>query len=379
MPQRGSPRRGPIVALTLVALALALALALAQTPIPSQPVSLQVFKDTFDSGSSYATYRALGGATLTQSGGQLKVANPAGSPAAGFSMTLPAGGIGVRCVEFDGFAIPTAPIGTYLDWTWYGFDDATGARVVVLQTHVEKTGSFTVRHRKADGTLVVQKVPDKDWSDVKSHKWDTRRSGKQVMLEIQFKDGSKYNSAWLDPQASTISGFDVTGNLESYSLDTVAGEEFHTDTEPAVEPVQVPVFAGGELAGLSHYFIGQTDDSDAVAVGRVVARASRLSAPLGGDPRPRLRVEYAPAGTLRGSLPRGRLVVYHAIDDLRAARRFQPGSRWVLYLQRGSRADGLPADWFWDYGHPTGVVPYSRQNLAAATARISIFYGGPNR
>ena len=354
------------------------AVAVAQSPPPPAPISLAVFKDDFGSAPTYATYKAVGLASISTSGGILKVSNPTGDPASGFSITLPPGGTGVRCLAFSNFEIAEPALGTFLDWTWYAYDDVTRRQIVVLQTHIEKTGSITIRHRKANGMLVEVKIPDKSFSDIKTKKWDTRRSGKEVQLEIEWKDGTKYNSKWMDPPASTIAGFTAVGNLREYSVDQAAGVEFHTDVVVA-EPVSVASFATPQLQALSKYFIGQTDDSDVVATGRVLRVAARPSAPIGDDPRPRLRVVYQPAKVLRGALPAGNLVVFHALDKPADAARFRPGRRSILYLQRGAHPEGTAAGWYFDYGHHPGVVAWNSQNLRAVTDRIAKFFGGPNR
>jgi hypothetical protein len=376
MKSRGSPRLRWI---PLAALAAALAaVAVAQSGPPPTPISLGVFQDDFNSAPPFATYKAVGLASISISGGTLNVSNPTGDPASGFSITLPPGGTGVRCLAFSNFQIPEPALGTFLDWTWFAYDDTTGQQIVVLQTHIEKTGSITIRHRKANGTLVEVKIPDKSFSDIKTKKWDTRRSGKQVQLEIEWKDGTKYNSKWMDPPASTIAGFTAVGNLQEYSVDQAAGMEFHTDVVVA-QPVLVASFATPQLQRLSKYFIGQTDDSDVVVVGRVLRVAARSSAPLGDDPRPRLRVVYQPSKSLRGSLPAGNLVAFHALGSPADAARFRPGRRAILYLQRGEHPEGTPAGWFFDYGRHPGVVAYNAQNLRAVTDRIAKFFGGPNR
>ncbi len=346
-------------------------------PIPDDPaIVVQVFQDNF-SGPTFATYQAQGGATLTTSPGRLTVSVPPGDVNGGFTVGLPQGGTGVRCLKFDGFAIPDGTGVRSMVWNWIGVDDLTKAVFTVLSVSVDaddKANSVTIRHRKANGTTAVATVPNKKYSDIKSYKWDTRRNGTQVMLEVVFNDGGTYNSDWIDPAASTISGFQVTGDIGTYSFSSLTGMEYHVDSMPAA-PATAPSFDSAALAGLGNYFLGQTDDSDLVAVGKV-SRIVGPAAPLAGDPRPRLAVEYELQGTLRGSESHRLVTVLHALDRPSDAARFAPGKRWILYLQRAALQGGEQPGIYMDYGHPTGVVRFSARNLRAVAARIALFYTG---
>src|SRR5262245_34588064 len=109
MKARGSPRSRWLLLLAPAVFAL-VAVAVAQTPVPSTPASIKVFGDDFSGRTTYVTYKAVGQATISQGGCLLTVSNPTGDPKSGVSVSLPPGGIGVRCMGFGGFQIPEAPI-----------------------------------------------------------------------------------------------------------------------------------------------------------------------------------------------------------------------------------------------------------------------------
>lgn len=359
---------------TIVSILLLILIAGCNGGIPPSPppslAPLQIFEDQFNSSNTYATYTGLGGAKVVIDSGRLTVQMPDPIPTsgAGFKLELPPpkNGVGVRCLRFENLIIPEAPIGSFMKWTWYGFDNATGARIMVLETLIEKSGSFTVRHRKADGTLVTHRVENKSWSDVKTKRWDTAWFSNEVQLEIEFKDGTRYNSEWLDPPASLISGFELIATVPTFSIGMVEGSEHHWEPPKSghLTSFDVPV-----LDALSSYFVGQGVAADIVMVATII-EVSAVGNPIGKDPRPRLQVKYRLDSLLKGSMKTDSFVVYHAIDRDRTEK-FQPEKKLILYLQRGtdSKTDERES-WFWDYGDPTGVIPFSAQNLEAAFERL---------
>src|SRR5688572_24761358 len=181
------------------------------------------FQDQFGAKPGYAAYSAVGGATVRTAGDRLIVAVPPGSNG-GLEVMLPTPdkGNAVRCMRFVNFVIGPEAVGTRMVWTWFGVD-AAGKRYTLLETEIERTGSFTIRHRKADGRLVTQTVEGKNWDDVRSHRGDSRTDGKGFMLEITFKAGPRHNSAWLDPPAGVTLGFTLTTTLSGFSLGMVEG------------------------------------------------------------------------------------------------------------------------------------------------------------
>jgi len=333
-----------------------------------QPLSVTVFQDDFNSPSTYATYKPLGAASVKIDGGRLYVQVDDATGKSGLSMRLPAGGVGVRCLSFDGLDIPIGDIGSILRWTWFGFDDTTGQEVVVLETEIERTGSLTIRHRKADGTLVEQHFPDKDFSDIDSKRWDTRRNGTQVQLEIKWKDGTKYNSDWMDPSASTIAGFDVTTDLPGFSVDGTGGNEVHT-TESTADPVMVTAFEPSVGGSQLHWML-EGKDADQVVVGTVLlVRGAARAIP--DDPRRRVEIEILPRATLLGPEMVGPVRVLHAV---RGRLDLSEGDDVLLFLRDG-REISPEAGWLWDYGLPVGVIPFTQQNLEAVRDRLHLLYG----
>jgi len=331
-----------------------------------------VFHDTFNSAATYASYKPLNGATVTIGGVRLTVSVSDASGQSGLRFRLPAGGTGVRCAKFDGFDIAGGPIGSRMVWTWFGLDDLTGQEVVVLQTTIEKTGSFTVVHKKQNGTTVSVHIPDKDWKDVKSKRWDTRRGGKQVQLEIEWKDGTKYSSSWMDPSASTIAGFDVTTDLPEFSIDDAEGSEVHmeaaVDGTVALAPFDLQVPRTAPL----HWLL-ETKDADHIVAATVDEVGEPVRVP-GGQGGARLTVSYRLDEELLGTLGAERFTVLHSLGSRSQLRRFQPGSSLLLFLRRGE--EGEPAAALSDFGRPAGVIPDSAQNRRAVAARVELIHGG---
>lgn len=340
----------------------------ASDQLQKQPINLKVFHDEFDSTSTYASYQPIGAATVTIGGGLLSVQVNDTSGGSGLRMRLPAGGVGVRCLSFAGLGVPDGPTGSILRWTWFGFDDTTGREIVVLETEVERTGSLTIRHRKEDGTLVEEHFPDREYSDIKSKRWDTRRNGSEVQLEIEWTDGTSYRSDWMDPSASTIAGFDVTTDLPGFSVDATEGAEVHTEAT-VEEPVMVTSFEASVAGSQTHWMI-EGKDADQVLEGTVLR--VRGSAPaIPGDPGRRVEIEVLPREILYGPVVSEPLRVFHALDgrsDLEA------GDEVILFLRSG-RVMTPGADWLWDYGSPAGVIPYSTRNLEAVRDRLTLLYG----
>lgn len=333
-----------------------------------QPVNMTVFQDDFNSPSTYASYQPLGGASVTIGGGRLFVQVDDTSGGSGLHMRLPAGGVGVRCLSFSGFDLPVGEIGTIMRWTWFGFDDTTGQEVVVLETEIERTGSLTIRHRKADGTLVEQHFPDREFSDIESKRWDTRRSGTEVQLEIKWKDGTSYNSDWMDPTASTIAGFDVATDLPGFSIDATEGAEVHTTTATA-EPVMVTAFEPTVSGSDLHWMI-EGKDADQVVQGTVLLVRGPARA-LPDDPRRRVEIEILPESTLLGPVLTGPVRVLHAV---RGQLDLEVGDDVLLFLRDGAQISS-EADWLWDFGQPVGVIPSTPQNLEAVRDRLNLLYG----
>jgi hypothetical protein len=364
--------RRPIAAI-LVAGALVLAGGGAAGEVAGQavkqPLDLTVFHDDFNSPSTYAAYQPLGAATVSIGGGRLFVQVDDAAGGSGLRMRLPAGGVGVRCLSFDGLDVPDGPTGSILRWTWFGFDDVTGREVVVLETEVERTGSLTIRHRKADGTLVEEHFPDREYSDLKSKRWDTRRSGSQVQLEIEWKDGTSYRSDWMDPSASTIAGFDVTTDLPGFSVDATAGAEVHMEAAVA-EPAMVTAFESTVPGAQIHWML-QGKDADQVLLATVL-RVRGPARAIPGDPGRRVEIEVLPRSALLGPVVSEPLRVFHALDgplDVEA------GDDVILFVRSGREL--IPgADWLWDFGRPVGVIPFTPQNLEAVRDRLHLLYGG---
>src|SRR5262245_934209 len=261
---------------------------------PWPPITL-VFRDTFDSGSTYASYSGLGGAAVSIASGRLWVQVPAGAPpdSAGLRMRLPRNGTGVRCAAFGGLQIPPLGNGS-MHWKLFGFDATTGAERVFLELFI--TEQTTAQATKQDQlTFVYQKnghnvyadvKTGKSASDIKSIRWDTRNGGKQVQAEVTFNDGTKASSGWVDPDPGTISGFDVTTDAAELSADETAGTEIHSEGSPA-EPAPIAKFEQGGLTVLEPHWLIQTHDAD-VVLAATVDRVGRLLPPLEDDQRPRL-------------------------------------------------------------------------------------------
>ena len=337
------------------------------------PRSLQVYNDNFNSQNTYGSYTALGDATVTIANGRLQVTVPDGAVDSGLRFRLPPAGVGVRCSRFGGLDIPDGPIGSKMTWTWFGFDDADGSEVVVAQIEIEKTGSLTIRHTKENGEQVVEHFPDKDYDDIKTKRWDTRRNGTEVQLEIEWKDGTEYTGEWVDPPASTIAGADVTTDLPEFSAGNADGTEVHAgDGEVDTMPTDTFDRFVGKVSDL--YWLLQAKDAENVIEATVYRVREKVEA-LPGEEKPRLAVEYFTDRVVWGDFDEATFVVHHALEDDADAERFRAGQPFILFLRRAEELS-LAADWLWDYGQPTGVVPYSEQNSTAIENRVQFVHGG---
>lgn len=377
-----------------VALLSGPAVAQISDPVPSPdpvPVDVHVYGDDFSSGTTYASYTPLGAAVVAISGGQLHVQVPPGASNSGLRVRLPKDGTGVRCIGFEGMNVPSSSPGSFLRWVVYGYDDFTRQEIVLLDTTIQE-GSLTVTtragagpaknqdgikilHKKSDGRTVSHFIPGKKASDIKKKMWDTRRSGTQVQLEITWNDGTKYNSNWIDPPASTFAGFDVLTNLAELSVDGSGGDEIHVEAT-AEKPTVVDSFEPSSLNLLEPHWLLQAWDAEAVVVA-TVSRISRPAAPLSGDPRPRMLVRYSLGEVIAGSLPQSSFIVSHVLEGTADRARFAPGEKMILFLQRTDppAQTGRKA-WYFDYGRPAGVISYSEQNLRAVTTRLQLIHGG---
>ncbi len=355
-------------------------IAVQPTPQPWPPITL-VFRDTFDSGSTYATYSGFGGAMVGIAGGRLWVQVPAGAPrdSAGLRMRLPRGGTGVRCSAFGGLQIPPLGNGS-MRWKFFAFDAATGAERIFLElflteqvtAQATKQNQLTFVYQKNGQNVYADIKTGKSASDIKSMRWDTRNGGKQVQAEVTFNDGTKASSNWVDPEPGTISGFDITTDAAEFSADETGGTEVHSEGNP-VEPAPIEKFDARALTALEPHWLIQTHDAD-VVLAATVERVGRLLPPLEDDPRPRVLVHYFLDEKLFGGPVAWRFAVAHAVGSPAALRRFQPGSRLLLFLHRaetGGRRSRL-----WDYGDPAGVIPYSKQNRKAVATRVAFIHGG---
>lgn len=344
-----------------------------------QAANLMVFTDDFNSATTYATYKPLNGSSVTIANGKLNVSIPDTATNAGLRIRFPPGS-GIRCSSFGGLEIQEAPIGSYMRWTWWGYDDQTGKEVFLLETEITKTGSFTVRHRKADGTTVSHHVADKNWGDVKKKWWDTRRGGKQVMLEIEFKDGTKYRSGWIDPPASTLAGVDIASTVPEFSIDTTGGAEVHLaegDTVPLpteatrVPDGALPAFDNPIVTGLFPHWVFRLWDSDHVVHARVERLGTAVRLP--GEDGLRLPVTYTVLESLRGHLASSQITVYHRVGA-HPRPMFRAGNELLLILEREPFQD--PSGRLVDAGSPPGVMRFSPGNRQALRARLGILNFG---
>ncbi|ANM30832.1 hypothetical protein ABI59_16495 [Acidobacteria bacterium Mor1] len=360
-----------------VVLAVAFAVGNA-APIP-QPYNGKVFEDDFESDDTYATYTPIGDATVTIGRGLLSVDIPDTSGDHGLSVRVPENGTGIRCFGFTFGDIDEAPLGSSMTWTWWGYDE-NGKQVEMLRTEVIKSGSFTVRHTKKDGTTVSHHVPGKNWRDVKKKQWDTRRRGKQVQLEIKFKDGSKYSSEWIDPPEGTIAGFDVETDVADFSLDGTGGEEIHADLDAVeLEPVEAGVksVATSSVVDEGPAWLLQVKDADHIVAATV--REVHSERVFFEDGEPRIRVDYAMTDSLAGYLFNDTFSVYHGIGELGAgsASPYRTGQSLILFLRQGFElGEHISGNRLWDAGGAQRVLPDTEQNRKAVADRLLVIYGG---
>ena len=349
-------------------------LAPAPVPTPWPPV-IQVFDDDFESRITYAKYTGIGGANVYIANGRLTVDVPPGAPpdSAGLRMRLPANGTGVRCSAFRELKIPNLGTGQ-MHWTLFGFDDVTGAEVVLIEMFItESTGKqdpfLSFRYEK-NGRGVYAHVKTNQTADkIKKIQWDTKNGGKRVQAEITFCDGSKASSPWIDPEASTIAGFDLTTDAPEFSAGGTEGAEVHAQGEAVpTDPAPIEPFASPTLTALYPYWLVQAHDADAVLVATVARVGSVRQMSFEEDQRPRLEVHYFLDEALYGSPGADRFTVFHALDGGQAVKHLRPGTRLLLFVKNSEQ--GL-----WDFGQPTGVIPGQYQNYQAVASRVDLIHG----
>lgn len=344
----------------------------APAPVPWPPTIL-VFADDFNSQTTYASYTPLGGANVYIANGRLNVDVPAGAPGSGLRMRLPAGGTAVRCSGFGGLQIPDLGSGQ-MHWKLIGYDSADGHEVVLLELFITETTGLqdmlSFRYVKNGRGVYAHIETDKKASDIKKIQWDTKDGGRKVQAEVTFNDGSKASSPWVDPEESTIGGFDVTTDAAEFSADGTAGTEVHatSDADPS-EPAPIDRFASDELTDLYPHWLIQAHDADAVLVA-TVARVGRVQKTrFEGVPRLRLAVHYFLDEVLYGQPGADGITVYHGLGPGHPVRELRPGDRMLLFVKGG---EGV----FWDFGEPAGVIPDHPQNYLAVTSRVDLIHGG---
>lgn len=347
--------------------------AVAPVPTPWPPV-IQVFRDDFDSAKTYATYTGLGGANVYVAGGRLQVEIPADAPRGdgGLRMRLPRGGKAVRCAGFMGLEIPDLGRGS-MHWTLIGFDAATGGELPLIemfltQSHGSQDKMLSFRYEKNGKGVYAHVKTGKTSADIKEIRWDTRNGGKQVQAEVTFKDGTRASSEWIDPEESTIAGFDVTTDVAEFSADATAGNEVHAEGAAAPDlPLAIERFASDELTALYPHWLVQAHDADAVVVATVAEVGASAGTSLdGSEPVP---VTYFLDESLYGEPLGNRFTVLHHRQAGLGGKPFQPGERLLLFLHRDE-------DGFRDFGRPTGVIPADDQNYRAVASRVAAIHGG---
>ena len=364
-------------------------LLVAATPAPAPqpfPPVLQVFKDTFNSTSTYARYTGFGGASVSISAGRLWVAVPSGSAlgSAGLRMRLPSGGRGVRCLGTSGLGIPAFGGGRML-WTLYGFDAISGQEVKWFELEIEeivtpvqglKAGDkkLKVSGKKNGNVIFIEVKTDKDANDIESIRFDTKDSGKKIQAEVKFKDGTRVNSDWVDPEPGTIAGVDVSAESGELSADTTEGTEVHVESTQVAVPAPISAFEQPALTALEPHWLIQTHDADVVLLGRIERVGGSTQRLIDGEQRLRLRVEYSVTRELYGRVSADRVTVYHGITNRQEARRFGVGDSVLLFLKRNPEYQSRR--WFFDFGNPAGVIPGSDINVEAVVGRIHYVHGG---
>ncbi len=343
-------------------------------PIPWPPIIL-VFADDFESQTTYASYTPLGGANVYIANGRLNVDVPAGAPpGSGLRMRLPAGGTGVRCSGFGGLQIPDLGSGQ-MHWSLIGYDASTGAEVVLIELFITESSAadqdmLSFRYVKNGRGVYAHIETDKKASDIKKIQWDVKDGGRKVQAEVTFNDGSKASSPWIDPEESTIGGFDVTTDAAEFSADGTAGTEVHanSDVDPS-EPAPIERFESDALTNLYPHWLIQAHDADAALVA-TVARVGRIQeVPFADGPRRRLAVHYFLDETLYGHPGADRFTVFHVLGKGREPAELRPGDRVLLFVKGGDEG-------FWDFGEPPGVIPYHPQNYLAVASRVELIHGG---
>lgn len=377
-------RRGRWQRLLLITLlaasgaAVLIAATPAPAPLPFPPV-LQVYKDTFNSATTFAKYNGFGGASVAINAGRLWVSPPVGGATgpAGLRMRLPRNSRGVRCMEMSGLDIIMPPEQP-MSWTFFGYSDTSGTQVNLLEMEITelqtRTDVLSFRFKKANGEVVfAHHETDKKRKNIKKIQWDKRNNGTEVQCEVEYDDGTKWNSPWMDPEAGTFAGVDVSTGDGEMSVDTSGGAEVHTEGD-AAQPAPILPFEHQALTSQEPYWLIQTFDAETI-VSATVDRVTGVSPiPIAKDPRPRLKVIYRLDEALYGVPTGTRFVVYHALSTRSDAAQFEPGRRLILFIRPNPA--GATGNWFWDSGRPTGVLPSSTHNIKAVASRIAFIRGG---
>jgi hypothetical protein len=369
----------------------------APTPLPQPwPPVLQVFSDDFESGNTYASYTALGGASVTIANGQLNISIPDGvAPGkAGMRMRFPRNGTPIRCTGFGGIKMPDVGDGE-LNWKLFGYDDAGNEVLLAEFVWVEEipTGEgpaqreLRVYKKKSDGSLTgvtINGAGGKGHGDIDKIRWDTKWFSSKVQAEITFTDGTTASSDWVDPPPAGFAGFDLTASFVNngeeageISVGGTGGTEVHSEEYQPYEPIRIAQFSEPRLTALFPHWLVQTRNAEDILVGTIETVGRRVEVDSPFDHRPRIAVSYFLDETLMGTAPGSRFTVYHALDKPEQADRFRPGAKLILYLLRGDSRPGASAPlWYWDIDRPTGVIPFNEQNRRAVVSRIRVILGG---
>lgn len=246
-------RRLQLLSAPLATLALALGLAGAagaQTP--------GTFVDLFDDGVVGPEYSAVGGATLSESGGQLVVAQSA--PGDGVLVTFPAT-VGPDplypfCVRWGIDVVQQLADGATLTVRVFdppppAFTNPLGSGEKV-RWEITKTGDRTYEYKVyKDGQLKVRgrvRIP----VGTKGFRIDKKPGTNMIIGEVIMSDGS-WEKLWEKdppPPEEPFSAMSVTSDMDGFALDEVMAG-LHTDdpsTEGAVGDLSVvPIDQGGVL------------------------------------------------------------------------------------------------------------------------------------